>query len=68
MYLSAGYTGLIQTHVLTTMLTVTFSILFCLLTFRNIRRLDRLKAVFGAAGITVLLNAGFIVPFADYYL
>ena len=66
--LTLGMTGLIETHVLSTVMTVfllalTF-ILFAKATFRKKTLLCILKAV----GESVIVNLYFFVPFIDYYI
>nr|MCR4588487.1 hypothetical protein [Lachnospiraceae bacterium] len=65
-FLTLGFSGLIQTHSLSGMITVIFSVLLCaLLALRTFRK-KTLAVIGGAAGITLLLNAWFIVPFLDF--
>nr|MCR5033713.1 hypothetical protein [Lachnospiraceae bacterium] len=65
-FLTVGFSGLIQTHSLSGMITVIFSVLLCaLLALRTFRK-KTLAVIGGAAGITLLLNAWFIVPFLDF--
>lgn len=64
--LTAGMTGIIQSHILTCEIVVVMLGITCLLCWRRTlersRLTDFIKAVLG----TVLLNAGFLVPFVDY--
>ena len=64
--LIAGYTGLVQTHVLTTVTTTVFVACFCLAEHKIFLRGKTLKYLVCAACSALLLNAGFLVPFLDY--
>lgn len=61
-----GFTGLIQTHVLTCFLTAFLIVLFCIIYFKRIFRKNVLSYLSQIAFITVLLNLWFIVPFLQY--
>ena len=67
LYLTLGFTALIQTHTLSTIQATVFAFLFCLVHFRTLLREGRLRILLIAAGLTALLNAWFILPFVDYY-
>lgn len=66
--LAYGMSGLLGTHILTAEMTVFVMACFCLLFIRKTIRPNVLKLFVLAVGITLLLNAYFIVPFLDYYL
>ncbi len=57
-----GYTGLIQSHVLSTELTVFFCCIFGLVYIGRLREKGRLASLLLAAGCTVLLNLGSVLP------
>ena len=62
-YLSAlGFTGVLQSHVLSVELTVCFGGIFGLCCLGRLREKKRWKALLFAAGSTVLLNLGVILP------
>ncbi|MBD5548545.1 MAG: YfhO family protein [Lachnospiraceae bacterium] len=61
-----GFTGLIQTHVLSCFLTAFMIIIFCILCFKRIFRKNVLTYLFQTAFITILVNLWFIVPFFQY--
>ncbi|MBQ6733877.1 MAG: hypothetical protein IJR00_03100 [Lachnospiraceae bacterium] len=65
-FLIAGFTGVIQTHVITLMMSVLFATLFCLLHWRIFTRPARIKSILKAAACTAAVNLGFLVPFLDY--
>ncbi|MBR0171885.1 MAG: hypothetical protein IJQ21_03760, partial [Lachnospiraceae bacterium] len=67
-YLVCGFTALIQSHTLTTIQGAVFAALFCLLFVRRLLRNGRLMTLAVSAGLTLLVNLWFIVPFCDYYL
>lgn len=62
-----GLTGLIQSHVLSSLMIGFVIILACILLVRRVFRRRTLLALFSAAGMTLLLNLNFIVPFLDFY-
>ncbi|MDE7287555.1 MAG: hypothetical protein K2N55_12040, partial [Lachnospiraceae bacterium] len=61
-----GFTGLIQTHVLTCFLTAFMMVLFCIVYYKRIFRKNVLRYLLQIAAITVLVNLWFIVPFLQY--
>ena len=64
--LAIGFTGLLQTHLLTTEMAGIFTLLFCLLRFKKTFRRPVLPALCKAAGVSVLWNLWFLVPLAQY--
>lgn len=62
-----GLSGLIQSHVLSTVMIGFVVLLTCLLMIRRILDRHVLRSLLTAAGLTVLLNLNFIVPFLDFY-
>ena len=62
-----SFSALLQVHTLTTIQAALFAFLFCLANIRMLLRGRRLFTLLCAAGITLLLNLWFLVPFADYY-
>lgn len=62
-YLAAlGFTGVMQCHILSTELAVCFGGLFGLLYIGRLREKGRFRALLAAAGSTVLLNLGLMLP------
>lgn len=64
---SLGLTGLIQSHILSCFMAAIVVILSCLIMIRRVFRRYTFRALIAALGLTILLNAGFLVPFLDYY-
>lgn len=66
-YLVIGFSGVLQSHILSaayvTAVCALTVLLYCVRVARDKRYVDLLKA----AGLTVLLNAWYIVPFIFYY-
>ncbi len=61
-----SYTGLLETHLLTSMVCIIYA--FVLLGIRAIQRREIFwKKIFSVLGITFLLNAWFLIPFLDFY-
>ena len=63
-----GFSGLIQTHVISCEFAGLFSALLCLLFIRRVFQKERFLALAKSAVGTVLVNLWFLVPFADYVL
>lgn len=61
-------TGIIQCHVLTCELAALFGLLLCLIYIRNVCRKETLLAGIKAVGVTILINAWFLVSFLDYMM
>ena len=68
MCLILGFTGIIHTHMITCVMTVIFTALFCLIYLGRLIRNRRILPLIAAGAGTFMLNLSFIVPFADYYL
>lgn len=64
---SLGLTGLIQSHVLSCEITALLILLICLIMVRRVFHRYIFSSLALGAVLTALLNAGFIVPFLDYY-
>lgn len=62
-----GLTGLIQSHVLSTIMIGFVIILACILLCRRVFCCGRFPSLLLAAGLTLLMNLNFIVPFLDFY-
>ena len=63
LYLMLGFTGVIQTHVITTEIAALFAAAVVLLCLRRALRPQNLALLLKGAGGTVLLNLWFLVPF-----
>lgn len=68
LYLAIGISGVLETHILGTIMTCLFVLLFVLLSFKKTFRLQTLLSLGKTALATILLNLFFIVPFLDLYL
>lgn len=70
-WLAFGYTGVISSHVLTTMIVAVFSALYILILIPRLckcHQMRRFLAFFKAVAVTILLNLYFLLPMMDYYL
>ncbi len=65
--LTAGLSGLIQTHILTGEMVMIFILAVCVLFIKRTFQKPRFIALIKTAGATILLNLWFLVPFIDYY-
>lgn len=66
--LMLGYSGLVQSHVLTCEVTALVTLLFCLVYIRKVFRLNVFVELCKGAVSTVLVSLWFLVPFLDYYV
>ena len=66
--LTIGFTGLLQTHLLSCEMAGLFCACVCLFMIRRVLRKENLQALCKAVAGTLLINAWFLVPFLDYML
>ena len=62
-----GFTGLIQTHILTCQMVAIFAVLLCLIAIRKVLRRKTFLYLAKIVIWTVLLNLWFLVPFLQYF-
>lgn len=67
-WLVLACTGIFQSHILTTEMTAMFAVLCALAALPALTKPARLAALGKAAGLTVLVNLWFLVPFLTYTL
>jgi hypothetical protein len=68
LFLMAGMTGIIESHILTAEMVCIFSVLFILLMGKRTFCADVMKQLVRAVLSTFLINLFFIIPFVDYFL
>lgn len=66
-YLVLGFSGVMQSHILSLTFVMGFCIISALIYIENVIKEKRYVEIGKAAGITILLNLWFIVPFLYYY-
>lgn len=66
--LVTGYTGLIQTHILSCEIAAAVSIIICLILIKRVFRKETLLEMVKFFVATVLINAFYLVPFLDYMI
>ena len=66
-YLVFGFSGVMQSHILSLTFVMGFCIIAALVYIGNIAGEKRYVEIGKAAGVTILLNLWFIVPFLYYY-
>lgn len=66
--LTAGFTGLLLTHMLSCLILGAYSVLCCLVMIKKVFRRNTICEFLKAAGIFVALNLWFLVPFIHYML
>ena len=66
--LSLGMTGLIETHILSTVMTVFLLSLVCLFFIKRTFKKKSILTILAAVAETVVINLYFLVPFIDYYI
>lgn len=64
--LTIGFTGILQTHLLTCELVGGFTILLCILLWKRVFRRETFWALAKTVIFSVLLTAWFLIPFLDY--
>lgn len=62
-----GYSGVIETHVLSTELYGAFTILLCLIMFKKTFRKQTFFVLLKVVLITAVLNIGYLLPFIESY-
>jgi hypothetical protein len=67
-YLVIGFTGALQSHILSMVFVFVFCVVTALLYCGRIIREKRYVEIGRAAGLTLLLNAWYLVPFLYFYL
>ncbi|MBO5337777.1 MAG: hypothetical protein J6A94_11690 [Lachnospiraceae bacterium] len=60
-------TGLLQSHIISSGMACVFILFFCIICIKKVFQKYIFRSLALAAGLTVLLNVGFYVPFLDYY-
>ena len=60
-----GYSGVVSSHVISTLLVGTITMLFCIVMIQKTLKPVILLRLFATAGIIVLINAWYLVPMAD---
>ena len=66
-FLVLGFSGILQSHILSVMFVMGFCVVSCLVYVVNVWKEKRYVEIGKAAGMTVLLNLWFLVPFLYYY-
>lgn len=66
--LTIGFTGLIQSHLLTCELVGGFTILLCLILWKKVFRKETFLVLAKTVVYSALLSAWFLVPFLDYMM
>ncbi len=67
LWLVVGYTGVIQSHMLSSIMVTTFLIVVCIVYFRRVFVKTKVLLLLRSALWTVAVNLGFIVPMLNYY-
>lgn len=63
-----GFTGLLQTHMLSCEITGIFSVLLCMICIKRVICRENLLALIKAALSTLVINLWYLVPFLDYMI
>lgn len=61
-----GFTGLIQTHILTCQMAAIFIIILCMIAWRKVLQKKVFVYLVKIVSVTVLINLWFLVPFLQY--
>lgn len=65
-YLTAGFTGLLMTHMLSGLMAAVYAVAACLFLIRRTLRKNTLLELLKAAGAFLLLNLWLLIPFLQY--
>lgn len=65
-YLTAGFTGLLMTHMLSGLMVGIYAVVACLILIKRTIRKNTLLELLKAGTVFVLLNLWFLVPFLQY--
>lgn len=66
-YLAIGFSGVLQSHILSATFVLGFCIVSCLVFLADVWKEKRYLEICKAAAVTILLNLWFLVPFLYYY-
>ena len=66
-FAAAGFTCILQSHILSTLITVFFTIIFILIFIRIVKQKTRLKALVKTGFWVLAINLWFIIPFLQFY-
>lgn len=66
-YLVIGFSGVLQSHILSAVFVTGFCVIAALVFIGNVWKEKRYIEIGKAAGVTILLNLWFIIPFLYYY-
>lgn len=64
--LTAGFTGILMTHMLSCLIIGVYSVLLCVVMIKRLLRKNTFLALVKAAGMTVLLSLWYLVPLLQY--
>ncbi len=64
--LTVGFTGILMTHMLSCLMIGLYSVLLCIVMIKRLLRKKTLLMLLKAAGVAVLLNLWYLVPFLQY--
>ncbi len=67
LYLGTGYFGLIQTHMLTSIVTTVFLVIIGLCLCKRVLYVNKILLIIKSATTAILANLCFIIPMLDYY-
>lgn len=68
LWLVIGFTGVIQSHVISCELVAGFSVLLCVVLYKRLLKKEILLDILKAALATFFLNLWYLVPFIDYFV
>lgn len=66
-YLCIGFVGIINSHILSFVMIIIFSIIACVIFIRNLFKDNRYIELIKAAVLTAVLSLWYVVPFIYYY-
>ncbi|MBO6147913.1 MAG: hypothetical protein J6O55_01080, partial [Lachnospiraceae bacterium] len=66
-YIAWGAFGVVETHLLSSVILIEFIVLFCLIRFKDTFKKETLLELLKAAAASIAVNAFYIAPFLDIY-
>lgn len=66
--LTTGFTGILMTHMISCLMFGLYSVLLCIILFKKVLRRNTFLELVKAAGIAILLNLWYLIPFLQYMI
>lgn len=64
--LTAGFTGILMTHMISCLMFGLYSVLLCIIMIKKVLRRNTLRELLKAAGVAIALNLWYLIPLLQY--